>query len=60
MEIEVKFLVDFFEDYEKEIGLMCKRNEELRNRENMFVEVFEKIGKDFLNEFLKGDLFEGF
>ena len=59
METEAKPLADILEDYEKEIGLTRNRNEELRNRENTFAEVSEKIGKDLLNALLKGDLPEG-
>lgn len=59
METEAKPLADILEDYEKEIGLTRNRNEELRNRENTFAEVSEKIGKDLLNELLKGDSPEG-
>ena len=59
METEAKPLADILEDYEKEIGLTRNRNEKLRNREDTFAEVSEKIGKDLLNELLKGDLLEG-
>ena len=59
MEAEAKPLADILEDYEKEINLIRNRNEELRNRENKFEEVSEKIGKDLVNELLKGDLSEG-
>ena len=58
METEGKSLADILEEYEKEIRLMPGRNEELSNS-HTFAEVFEKIGKDLLNELLKGDLPEG-
>ncbi|XP_020601327.1 uncharacterized protein LOC110040429 isoform X2 [Orbicella faveolata] len=59
MEAEAKPLADILEHYGKEIRLMRSRNEELSNRENNFAEVSEKIGKDLVNELLKGDLPEG-
>ena len=59
METEEKSLADILEEYEKEIRLMPSRKEDLSNRENIFVEVSEKIGKDLLNELLKVDLTEG-